>query len=235
MSLGLLLSLAGLALLDATSVGTLLIPLWLLLSPTRFSAARVLLYLGTLAGCYLALGLAIVLGAEPLLTAVGDSLDGRTALWIQLGIGVGLFALSFYFDPKRVAARGGSTGRWRDRLAHRASAGWMVGLALLAALAEAATMLPYLGAIAMLGTAGLDTAAVTAVLAGYCALMVAPALLLLAGRTLAAARIEPTLKRLGAWLGERAAGATGWILVIAGFLVARDAAARLWFPDAFGG
>ena len=38
--------------------------------------------------------------------------------------------------------------RWRDRaMAGESSARWLVGLALLAALAEVATMLPYLGAL----------------------------------------------------------------------------------------
>lgn len=46
MSTGLLLSLAGLALLDSTSIGTLFIPVWLLLTPDRIGVGRVLGYLG---------------------------------------------------------------------------------------------------------------------------------------------------------------------------------------------
>src|SRR5690606_13354204 len=49
---GLLIPLAVLALIDSTSFGTLLIPLWLLLSPGRPSPHRVLLFLGTVAAFY---------------------------------------------------------------------------------------------------------------------------------------------------------------------------------------
>ena len=60
-------SLVGLALVDSTSFGTLLIPVWLLLAPGRTRWGRVLLYLGTVAVFYLALGVALSAGAGPLL------------------------------------------------------------------------------------------------------------------------------------------------------------------------
>lgn len=49
-----------------------------------------------------------------------------------------------------------------------------------------------------------------------------------AGRLAARSLIEPLLLRLNKWITEKAANATGWILGIAGFLVARDAIARLF-------
>ncbi|GAA2382570.1 GAP family protein [Streptomyces glaucosporus] len=233
MSTALLLSLAGLALLDSTSLGTLFIPVWLLLSPSRFNAGKVLVYLTTIAVFYFGVGLLVVLGAGTLFSAAGEALDGEAALWVQLVLGIGLFALSFRFDPKRRKGDGG-VGRWKERAGARSSARWMVGLALLAGLVEVATMLPYLGAIGMLTTSGLDGAAVVALLAGYCAVMVVPALALLGARVMARARVEPLLERMNAWVSKKAGGATGWVLAIVGFLVARDAAARLWFPEAFG-
>lgn len=63
MSLGLLLSLAGLALVDSTSIGTLFIPIWLLLAPGRVSVRRILVYLGTIAAFYFAVGLVLVWAA----------------------------------------------------------------------------------------------------------------------------------------------------------------------------
>lgn len=230
MTAALPLTLAGLALLDSTSIGTLFIPVWLLLAPERIRAARVLAYLGTIAAFYFALGLVVVLGADSIVTAIGEALDGRTGLWIQLAIGVGLFALSFRFDGKRRGKGAGGVARWRDRVVSgSASLGWLFGLALLAALAEVATMLPYLGAIAIMTTSDLSIAVSAALLAAYCLVMVLPAALLVLARSVARSRVEPVLQRLNRWISEKATGATGWLLGIAGFLIARDAAARLWF------
>ncbi|WP_020579556.1 GAP family protein [Actinopolymorpha alba] len=231
MSIALLLSLAGLALLDSTSVGTLFIPVWLLLAPGRTQAGRVLIYLAVLAAFYFALGLLIIGGAGAAAETIGAAWNGRAAVWVQLAAGVGLFGLSIRFDPKRRKGREGIS-RWRERVTTGSSSiGWLVGLALLAALAEIATMLPYLGAIAMLAASDLGAATVTALLAAYCLIMVLPAGMLLLARLTVASRIEPILRRLNTWITEKGAGATGWLLAIAGFLVARDAVARLWFLD----
>ncbi|MEU5675395.1 hypothetical protein ABZ749_34945, partial [Micromonospora sp. NPDC047753] len=58
----LLLSLAGLALIDSTSIGTLFIPVWLLLAPGPVNVRRILGYLATIAVFYLAVGLLLVWG-----------------------------------------------------------------------------------------------------------------------------------------------------------------------------
>ncbi|WP_416901866.1 GAP family protein [Micromonospora echinospora] len=231
MSVGLLLSLVGLALVDSTSIGTLVIPLWLLLAPERVHVRRILVYLGTVAGFYFGVGLVLLFGGSRFIALVGSGWDSRPLWWAQLVLGVGLFALSFRYDGKR--RRGsGRLNRWRDRATTgETSVRWLAGLAVLAALAEVATMLPYLAAIGLLG--GSDAGGVTsvAVLAGYCLVMVVPAMLLLVARVARPARVEPMLVRLNRWVSEKAAGATGWVLGIAGFLLARDAAFRLGLFD----
>ncbi|WBB65831.1 GAP family protein [Micromonospora sp. WMMD812] len=233
MSVGLLLSLAGLALIDSTSIGTLFIPIWLLLTPGRVSVRRILVYLGTIAAFYFAVGVLLVWGGTRLADALGGALDQRPVLWAQLALGVALFALSFRYDGKRRRGSGGIL-RWRDRATSGdSSARWLIALALLAALAEVATMLPYLGAVSLLATADLDGPAVAALLAGYCVVMVVPALLLLAARVAFPARVEPLLGWLNRWITEKAGSALGWVLGIAGFLVARDAALRLGLFDRF--
>ncbi len=227
MSTALLLSLAGLALLDSTSVGTLFIPVWLLLSPQRISVGRVLGYLGTIAAFYLGVGLLLVVGGGRLATVL-DGVAGSVVFdYVQLALGVGLFAVSFRFDGRR--RRGpGPVARWRDRVASAgASAGWLVGLALLAALAEVATMLPYLGAIGMMAGADLAPGVVPLLLVGYCLVMVLPAGVLLATRAVLPGPTERLLGRLDGWITARGGSATGWILGIAGFLIARDAVARI--------
>ncbi|MEU5932981.1 GAP family protein [Micromonospora sp. NPDC047187] len=227
----LLLSLAGLALIDSTSIGTLFIPVWLLLAPGPVNVRRILGYLATIAVFYLGVGLLLVWGGSRLGDALGGALDNRGVLWAQLVLGVGMLAFSFRYDGKRRPRTGGVL-RWRDRAtAGDSSARWLVGLALLAALAEVATMLPYLGAVGLLATSGVGAASVVALLTGYCLVMVLPAVLLLGARVARPRLVEPVLARLNTWIVTKAGSALGWILGIAGFLIARDAAARLALFD----
>ncbi|MCO1596287.1 GAP family protein [Micromonospora sp. RHAY321] len=231
MTIALLLSLAGLALVDSTSIGTLFIPVWLLLAPGPVSVRRILAYLATIAAFYLAVGLLLVWGGARLADVLGGAMDNRGVLWAQLVLGVALLALSFRYDGKRRPRTGGVL-RWRDRAtAGDSSARWLVGLALLAALAEVATMLPYLAAVGLLATSGVGSATVVVLLAGYCLVMVLPAVLLLAARVARPALVEPVLARLNTWISTKAGSAFGWLLGIVGFLVARDAAVRLELFD----
>ncbi|WP_353707318.1 GAP family protein [Cellulosimicrobium sp. ES-005] len=263
-----------LALIDSTSFGTLLIPVWLLLAPGRLRAGRVLVYLGTVAAFYLAVGIVVLLGAGAFLDRFGDALDTRAAAIVQLLLGIGLFALSFRFDSKRAArrdaqasaaapatvgalpaGRGDATGvtrgttsaprpgrlsRWRERAlgieADAAGAGAeqarpsvlpLMGLALGAVALEVGTMLPYLAAIGLLTTSDVGWPATGGILAAYCVVMIAPALLLLLGRLVAARAVDPLLRRLDAWLTRNATDMTGWVLGILGVLLALNAFGRL--------
>jgi hypothetical protein len=238
MDLAMAASLAALALIDSTSFGTLLIPIWLLLAPGRVKAGRMLVYLGTIAVFYFAVGMLIVLGATTFVDDLGALLDTRPAMWVQLVVGVGLLLLSFRFDSKKSKEGGGRMGRWRERALGietaepgttrtRTGALPLVGLALGAATLEVATMLPYLAAIGIVTTSGIGAAATTATMAGYCLVMVLPALALLAARLVARNAVEPLLVRMNDWMTKNAASTTGWIVGIVGFLVARDAAWRL--------
>jgi Sap-like sulfolipid-1-addressing protein len=227
MSTVLILSLAALAIIDSTSIGTLFIPVWLLLAPDRIRAPRFLAYLGTIAGFYLVVGILLAAGG----TRMADAFTGsRPVLMAQLAVGIILFVLSFWVE-RRKAQTAAAIARWRTRATDSAS---VAGLALLAALAEVATMLPYLGAIGMLSTADLPWWSMVATLAGYCVVMVVPAMALFALRVAGASWLEPLLGRLNAWALRSGGGMLSWILGIAGFLIARDAAARLWFPQLLG-
>jgi hypothetical protein len=235
----LLATLIALALVDSTSFGTLLVPLWLMTAPGEagrpLRARRVATFLLVVAGFYLAVGAALLLGGTAVLDALG-SVDlppsaTTVARWLQLALGVALFAASFRFGGRRGSA--GSAGaarllRWRDRAVRGdGSARALVLLALAAAGLEVATMLPYLGAIGLLASSELTTPARLVVLAAYCLVMIGPALALLALRVALRDRVEGGLRRLSGWL-ERAGGeATAWVLGIAGFLVAADAAQTL--------
>lgn len=278
-----------LALIDSTSFGTLLIPVWLLLAPGRLRAGRVLVYLGTVAGFYLAVGIVVLLGAGAFLDRFGDALDTRAAAIVQLLLGIGLFALSFRFDSKRAARkaaqseaapfgatpsaagradavgvspwtgagagagaetagpgapssppRPGRLSRWRERalgieadavgtgvVRTRSSVLPLVGLALGAVAIEVGTMLPYLAAIGIVTTSDVGWPANGAILAAYCVVMVAPALLLLLGRLVAARAVDPVLHRLDRWLTKNATDMTGWVLGALGVLLALNAFGRL--------
>lgn len=220
----LLIPLVVLALLDSTSIGTLFVPVVLMLTPGRLRAAPLLGYLATIAVFYLALGLALAFGAGPVLGRLGSSL-GDAGYWLQLAAGVGLFALSFRFDPKRRPDHG---KKWTERV-HKAAASpkALVVLALTAGLLEAATMFPYLGAIALLAGADVDALGTAVILAGYCLVMILPALALLGLRLALSERVTPALRRVDAWFAKNAVGATGWILGIVGFFLAADAASQL--------
>lgn len=229
------LALAGglvlLALLDSTSFGTLLIPIWLMLSPGRLRAGRVVGFLAVVAGFYFMLGVALTAGLGQLLELGNGWAEHPIVLRGQLVLGIALFVLSFFIGKKKGPGEQRRPGRlmhWRERaMSGQRPGGALVALALGAAVLEVATMLPYLGAIGLLATADLGLGARTLMLAGYCLVMVAPALVLLAARWLAHDRIEPVLRRISDWMETKGGEATAWIVGIVGFLLARDALGRM--------
>ncbi len=251
-------ALAVLALIDSTSFGTLLIPVWLLMSPSRVRVGRMLVYLGSIAGFYALVGLAILLGAGALSDTLADLSSMRPFLIAQLLIGVGLFAWSFKLEPvggrkpaKSVASasstgaasaadiaqatdspveRPGKLSRWRERVLGTESGSGLAlaTLAVGAGLVEVATMLPYLAALGLIGTQGPGWPTSGLWILGYCLVMIAPALVLTAARVFAARLVERPLGRLDGWLTRNAASTTAWVVGIVGFLVARDAIGRLW-------
>lgn len=238
MDVELLASLIVLALIDSTSIGTLLIPVWLLLDRRSVRVSNLIVYLLTIAGFYLLVGLAILAGADVLsagevaaTTDNGQSAQSVVALLIllaQLAIGIWLFAISFRFDSSKPGATA-RVERWKHKAAQAtASPRFLMGLALFAAMAEVATMLPYLGAIAMISTAELPWLMVIVLMCGYCLVMILPALLLLGLRVVMGMRLNTLLMKLDGWVTRHAESALGWVLGIAGFLIARDAIAALW-------
>lgn len=233
MDLTLILSLTGLALLDSTSIGTLFIPVWLLLAPGHLRSRSILLYLGTITLFYLLTGALLILGAAPLLNLLEQAMQSPVAAWTQLGLGLGLFLLSFRFDSERSRRLGkpDRAERWRQRAGDNAgSTRFLVLLALAAALAEVATMLPYLAAIAILSTSDLSFPVTVAWLSAYCLVMIVPATTLLALRQWHASWLEPLLRKLDIWANRHGETAVGWIIGIAGFLLAVDAVGKLGLP-----
>ncbi len=238
MTIELLISLMGLALIDSTSIGTLLIPIWLLMDHRELRASSIMIYLLTIAGFYLLMGLAIMLGADmlagtesPAQTSEAQPTTSITSLMVliaQLAIGIGLFVISFRFDGSKPGASS-RVERWKQKAADaQSSARFLMGLALFAALAEVAFMLPYLGAIALIASVQLPWHLVFALLLSYCLLMILPAIVLFIMRMIVGERTRPMLLSVDQWITRNAESALGWMLGIAGFLIAGDAITKLW-------
>lgn len=263
-----------LALLDGLSIGTLLVPLFLLLAPGRVRAGRVLAYLATITVFYLAVGVLFSLGLLNLVDAAGDALSSPAGRIIRLVVGVGMLVIALLMPsgsrqtsaatteepvpaPAPVVAGRGDSGessrtaltppapvqaagarpasprssrldRWRASLSsERSGIPVVMGVAVAAGLVEVATMLPYIAGMTMLAGTDLSFAVRCVILAGYCIVMILPALLLLGARAVAGRAVEPLLDRLARWMRRNAAETTAWIVGIVGFLVARGAADEL--------
>lgn len=258
------LALAVLALVDGLSVGTLLIPVFLLLSPGRVRAGRILLYLATIAAFYLVVGLLFLWGMVNLVDVASDFLASPAGVTVRLVVGVALVVVAFVMPtkPAGVPASGASAPasatetfvppppaaaattatapgritRWRDRLLDPRTRGTAVmAVAVAAGLVEVATMLPYILAMTMLADAGVGAPFRVAALVAYCLLMIVPAVVLLVLRLVAAPLVQRPLERFAAWMERTGAENTAWIIGIIGFLIARSAAAELGIFQALDG
>lgn len=222
-----------LALTDSTSFGTLLIPIWLLLGVGRPRPARMLAYLATVTVFYLAVGVVLSLGAHLFLRDIQSWISTDAGAIVVTILGAGLLIASFSMAWRRKKAER-RTGRgrliqWRERVisAETGSALPLMIFALTATALEVSTMLPYLAAIGILSDADLPPASHGIILAGYCAVMILPALLLLSLRLLAHRAVDPLLQRINDWMTRSAGDWMPWIVGIIGVLLARHGLGHL--------
>jgi hypothetical protein len=224
MTLALLGGLALLALVDSTSFGTLLIPIWLMLAPGRIRVGRILVFLATVAAFYFVLGLLLVAGVARFSDEISDALDTTPVQIAQLVLGVGLLLAGLRVGSTKSAEPSGRLLRWRERaVGENGSVRGLMVLAVSAVLIEVASMVPYLAAIGLIGTADTSWPTTIAVLAGYCLVMVLPALVLLGGRIAAARVVEPVLQKVNAWMERTGRENTAWALGIIGVIIAANA------------
>lgn len=240
MATTMIITLVLLSLVDSTSFGTLLIPVWLLTAPGRLKVNRILLYLLTVAGFYFLVGILLVMGVGAFFTDFRNSLNSAPILIGQLVLGLALFIVSWAMDAKgarfraaeRAAAGGGRLLKWRNRImrdgdAASASAHPLIALAVSAVVLELATMLPYLAAIGIITTNEAPLPITATLLAGYCLVMITPALILLVARVFSRQLLEEPLARMDRWLTKNSQSTTAWIIGIVGFLLAVNAVADL--------
>ncbi|MGB3773087.1 MAG: GAP family protein [Rhodococcus sp. (in: high G+C Gram-positive bacteria)] len=231
MTLALAAGLLGLALVDSTSIGTLVIPLWLLLVPGRPSTGRYVTYLGVIGGFYAVVGLLVFAAIRAGVSVAPGLLENPVVLGVQLAVGVALFAWSFRLDSSKNRTRGTPDRVEKIRARVLRSDGGVAtttGLALVAGLSEVVTMLPYIGAIGLLVAADVSTPVAVGVLVAYCLVMVVPALILLVVRVVLGGRVDGPLLRLDEFVARRADSALGWVIGVVGFLLAASAANTLF-------
>lgn len=91
-------------------------------------------------------------------------------------------------------------------------------------------MIPYLAAIGFLTASELSLAGRSAVLFGYCVVMVAPALLLLSARIFLHDHVAAILTKLEALLSRNANEAMAWIMFLIGLYMVGDSLSALdWY------
>lgn len=79
-------TLAGLALLDSTSLGTLVIPIALVVRSRRVDRGPMAIYLTTVCLAYLGLGIALMAGFDLISTAAARLARTETAQWATLSL-----------------------------------------------------------------------------------------------------------------------------------------------------
>ncbi|NUW33818.1 GAP family protein [Nonomuraea sp. SMC257] len=233
MTPALALALTGLSLLDSTSFGTLLIPIWLLLTPGRLRAGRIFVYLATVALFYFLVGILLAAGADAAMETVRRAFADVPPVPLRIGqlaAGVLIIVWSYRLEARarRQGDEPGRVHRWRTRaMTGPGSARGLMSLAAVAVALEVATMLPYLAAIALIANSGLGWQLTGGVLAGYCAVMVIPAAALAVARLAAHQRMDPLLRRLNTWLTRNSAKLLGWTIGGLGIGLATNAVVNL--------
>ena len=108
-----------LALVDSTSFGTLLIPIWLLLTPGKLRISRLASYLGTVVLFYFLVGLALAAGADSLSKHCENHWMPSSLVWriIQLVVGIVLIILSYIAESRirQPRRRQGRQAGWCSR------------------------------------------------------------------------------------------------------------------------
>ncbi len=231
-----------LALIDSTSFGTLLIPVWLLMAPGRLRAGRVLVYLGVVAGAYTVIGLvllaSLVLVGDQLLAWFNAASESEAFLLAQAVLAAGLIWYSMRLDPwteagkekkrQREAQRGtdGRVSRFRARAVGEGSSGGLgplLALTLAAVGLEIATLIPYLAGIGLVAGTTPELPGSALMILFYCAVMVTPALVLLLGRIAARPLLERPLAKLEGFLSRHANGTIALILFLLGLFLGLNA------------
>lgn len=209
-----LLSLIGLALLDSLSIGTLVIPLALILVWRSVRVPALTAYLVTVAGVYFALGVAMLLGFTGLSSYLERVTDAPVFPWITLALGA-VLAIFGIFSPNPVKPAPGELPKQLSK-PFRTSLPRMIILGLGASLTEAATMLPYIAAMGIISDWDIPMAGKVVAIGSYCGVMIAPTVVLASIALVAGAKFFPRLEKAIPRLQYEAKVTLLWIAAIVG-------------------
>ncbi|HIW95824.1 MAG TPA: GAP family protein [Candidatus Corynebacterium gallistercoris] len=212
------LQLIGLALVDSLSAGTLVIPLGLLLIWGRMRWRSYSVYLSTVALVYLMLGVGLLFGLRVVFDVASELQDERWFSWVKLVLGVALAAYGILSpNPKKKPS---GTSPVKQRLGSAGPAA-MVGLGLTAAVAEAATMLPYLAAMAITQDLSVAFPFKILVVVFYCLVMILPAVVIGIGAAKVGSLTSPRFQRFTDRMQYEAKVTVLWIAAIVGVWLAQ--------------
>lgn len=176
------LSLFGLALIDSLSLGTLVIPIVLLLKWGRVRVLPYGTYLATISVSYLLIGVALFFGMRWVTEVFSQVATTVWFSWITLVLGVALFIFGVCSpNPVKKTAdeiMDARAGQADPTIRKESGLLGVMSLAVGAAVLETATMLPYLAAIGIIQSTEVSFGVQLVVLALYCLVMVAPAALI---------------------------------------------------------
>lgn len=225
------LSLLALALVDSLSMGTLVIPLVLLLKWRHVRVAPYGAYLATIAASYFLIGTALFFGMRGVMEIFSQVAVTAWFSWTLLVLGAALFIFGV-FSPNPVKKTAEEIMDAREQQADqkiRQSAGLLgiVSLAVGAAVLEAATMLPYLAAIGIIQSLPAPFAVQLGVLGLYCLVMVAPAVLIGCVARLWGDRVFEKIFTIMPRLEYEAKVTLLWVAAIVGVLMVRNSAIQL--------
>ncbi|GGA75899.1 hypothetical protein GCM10011490_28330 [Pseudoclavibacter endophyticus] len=161
--------------------------------------------------------------------------EGRISRWRRIAMGddareTSPWAASGAADAGGGAARLRTETETGARPGASGSLAALMGLALMAGVAEIATLLPYLAAIGLLSQSGLAAPLPLLGVAGYCTVMLLPALVLLVARVVAGGRVEAPLRRFEAWLSKNADSTFSWLIGIIGVVIVLNTAPTVLGP-----
>jgi cytochrome c biogenesis protein CcdA len=213
MSGGIVAAVLGLAVLDMLSPAVISVTIYLMLARPRRSVLLLSIYLGTVAVSYFALGVLLLLG----LGAIIPTVDPAVLRWVQAGLGVALFAAS-WFIPDRKSEPEPTSAQNRAFTVRS-----VVLLGLGTWLFEFYTAVPYFGAISIMTAARLDPSAWLLLLAAYVVIMILPGIVLYLAGVVLRERLRERLEHWQRRLDSSSRNTLRWILGIVGVLVFLDA------------
>ncbi|MHC2831899.1 GAP family protein [Bacillus sp. F9_6S_D1_P_5] len=205
-----LLLIGGLAILDTLSPTTIGVTIYLLLTDNESLTKRLFVYLLTVAGCYFAVGVSLMLGFDFLFEIISGVFQNQIVSWTLFIIGALLFIASFYIPPKKNSKL--PSPKSNSILS-------MIALGFTTTLIEAGTAFPYFAAIGILTTSNLSWVEWSSILAGYNFIMVLPSLVLFLFYLLFGRWMQKPLERLRMKIANHSGSALSWIMCIVGLLL----------------